>query len=319
MLRREYNMLVIREKYPPPVALNRKPVVVSLQNSVFTLGGLCDRLRGMCGIYTICRDLGLEYKIGHFRPFDLSDFLQPNMVDWAIKEEEIEWDKRLVALVYADPLPAKLTGKKTTEENNAYNRARVSRMIEQAHSKRQVHVYANLYCIDYKTFSRIFHELFKPSEELKQQVEWNKQQTGEQYISITTRFQNLLGDFYEGDSVGTLETEQEKKAYIKRCIERVEDIHLQYPDMKVLVTSDSSRFLSEISRLSYVHVNPGKVVHMQFTTDCSHEVYLKSFVDLFTIAGAVKVYQLTTGRMYVSGFPVTAASIDSRPYELIRF
>ena len=51
----------------------------------------------------------------------------------------------------------------------------------------------------------------------------------------------------------------------------------------------------------------------------SHEIYLKSFVDLFTIADAGKVHQLATGRMYVGGFPITAASINSRPYELIRF
>ena len=272
----------------------------------------------MCGTYQICKEQGLEYKIGHFVPFDLRAFLEPNKVDWLINENDIIWDKRLVKILYWGPVPIGFTKRKTWDEYHDFNFNQFRKELHGIRNKLQVHVYHNLHCIRMEKVNGLFHELFRPTEELRQEIEKNKKEIGGKYVSVTARFQNLIGDFFEG-RYETLTAEEERQDYIRRCLLKVEEIHTQYPDMKVLVTSDSSRFLEEASRLTYVHVNPGKVVHMQYTTDASHEIYLKSFVDLFTIADAEKVHQLATGRMYVGGFPITAASINSKPYELIRF
>lgn len=304
-------------RIPPPSTVD-SPIVISLHNNVFHSGGLCDRLRAMCATYQICKEQGLKYKIAHFVPFNLRDFLEPNAVDWYISESDIIWDTRLVEILYWEPIPRKFTRRKTWDEYHNFNFNQFRKELSNVRNKKQIHVYHNLQCIRMEKVNGLFHELFRPTEELRRAIEWNKKQIGGKYVSVTARFQNLIGDFYEGD-FKTLETEGEKRDYLQRCIRKVEEIHLRYPDMKVLVTSDSSRFLDEAGRLPYVHVNPGKVVHMQFTTDAAHEVYLKSFVDLFTIADAEKVHQLATGRMYIGGFPITAASINSRPYELIEF
>lgn len=275
----------------------------------------------MMGIYKICKELGLQYKIGHYNPFALSDYLQPHEVNWFICEDDVEMDLHNVKIIEWCPIGNTLTGRKGGVDVK-FTHDHLYKWIEESSktSKKQIHVYGNSYAITDNEIPTLFHELFIPTEELQQQIEWNKNQIGGPYISVTTRFQNLLGDFYEGDNYGTLETEEIKENYIKRCLEKVDEIHIQHPEKKVLVTSDSMRFLKAANNLSYVYVNPGKLVHMKYTTNASHTIYLKSFVDLLTIADAEKVYFIATGRMYRnSGFARTGACINNREYESIYF
>lgn len=79
------------------------PVVILLYNDISAPGGLCDRLRSMCGTYKVCCELGLQYKIGHFIPFALSDFLQPNSVDWRISESDIIKDLKQIEVIDYTP------------------------------------------------------------------------------------------------------------------------------------------------------------------------------------------------------------------------
>lgn len=303
---------VMKARYPSPP---ERPVVISVN----PYSGLCDRLRGMCGVYQICKELGLEYKIAHFVPFALYDYLEPNKVDWRIEEKDIEWDTRLVKIMSWHG--AALLRPWPTSHNDTHNFhfRQFKKVLAKVKNKNQVHVYNNLECVKYEDINGLFHELFKPTEELQKLVDWNKEQIGGAYISITTRFQNLIGDFYEGKSFGELATEEEKQDYISRCIKKIEEIHNQHPDKNVLVTSDSVRFLDVAKQLPYVHVNPGKRCHLSHVKDAGHMVYLNSFVDLLTIADATKTYQLVTGRMYKGFFTKTAAAINSRPYELVQF
>lgn len=230
-------------------------------------------------------------------------------------------DLHNVKIIEWCPIGNSLTGRQG-EEDVKFTHNHLYRWIEEASktNKRQIHLYGNSYAITDNEISTLFHTLFIPTDELQKQIEWNKNQIGGPYISVTTRFQNLLGDFYEGDNYRTLETEDIKENYMKRCLEKVEEIHNQHPDKRVLVTSDSLLFLTAANKLSYTYVNPGKVVHMKYTNNASHAVYLKSFVDLLTIADAEKVYFIATGKMYRnSGFARTAACINNREYEFVYF
>lgn len=261
-------------------------------------------------MYECAKRLGLKYKIAHFYPFNIYDYLKPNNVDWYIPEEQIMYDTRLVQV---NKIRAKRDCYQWLSEK-AYNATIKKRKL-------QIHIYGNPHCIDsdIEKFSRLFKELFKPSDELKRLVDWNKSQMGGEYVSVTTRFQNLLGDFYEGDKCITLETEEKKQDYIARCITQIEEIHKKHSDKKVLVTSDSLRFLEMAKQLPYVHVNPGTLVHMAYSTNTDYNVHMKSFVDLYTIADAQKIYLLSTGKMYKSHFAYTASLINLREYGVIEF
>ena len=274
--------------------------------------GLCDRLRSMVNMYESAKELGVKYKIAHFYPFDIYNYLKPNEVDWRINQDQILYNKKLVQV-----------NKILARRSFYYWLPKKAYKIAKRKSKLQIHIYGNPNFFDdndnIEKYSKLFNELFKPSDELQNIIDLNKLQIGGEYVSVTTRFQNLMGDFYEGEKFKTLETEEEKQDYISRCIAQIEIIHKKHPDKKILVTSDSMRFLDVAKHLPYAHVNPGNLIHMAFTTNTDYDVHMKPFVDLYTISYASKVYLLKTGLMYKSAFAKTAALINLREYEVIEF
>ena len=307
----------MRRRYPQGEEM--PPVVILLYNDISAPGGLCDRLRSMCGTYKVCCELGLQYKIGHFIPFALSDFLQPDSVDWRISESDIIKDLKQIEVIDYTPVAMHHTPRRKFDAYCDFNHNALKKWFAGVRGKKQIHVYHGLYSVRYEEIKPLFRTLFVPTPELNACIEENKRRLGERYVSATLRFQNLMGDFYEGARYKELKSEEEKNDYIRRSLAAVEDIHRRHPESKVLVTADSLRFLKEAQRFDFVHVIPGTITHLSNTSVAEHAVYLKSFVDLLTIADADKVYLLRTGRMYNSRFARTAAAIGGRPYELVEY
>lgn len=282
-------------------------VYMVLPETTFS-GGLSDRLRGIVAIYKECKRKELPFRIV-FEPLHLEDYLQPNEYDWRISGDEICWDTRKV---YPCTL---LTYHASTR--NRYQHWVQSTILKSYIRKpyEQIHVYSNMICRD-REYGPLFHELFKPTKELQQQIDYHLDKLGgkQSYISCTFRFRQLLGDFKEGGD--TLPPDQ-REPYIERCINTVKALHGQYPGKKILVTADSSTFLTELgsSALPYVYIMPGKVVHIGFTYDASHATYLKSFLDMYMLSLADTVYLVRDKLMYHSGFPYRSALLGGARYK----
>ena len=285
----------------------RAVVFMALNETTFS-GGLSDRLRGIVSVYAECKRQGRPFRIV-FEPLHLEDYLAPNEYDWRIGEIEIDWD-------LTESHPCVLL----TYHNDSHNRwqhfvqSTVLRSYFRKHCL-QLHVFTNMIPSD-EEYRTLFHELFKPADDLQQLISYHLEKLGgkRNYISCTFRFRQLLGDFKEGGD--TLPAEQ-REAYIERCIETVKELHKQYGDKNILVTADSSTFLSELKEksLPYVYVMPGKVVHLGFTADASKAVYMKSFLDMYMISFADTVYLVRDELMYHSGFPYRAALLGGANYE----
>ena len=285
----------------------RAVVFMALNETTFS-GGLSDRLRGIVSVYAECKRQGRPFRIV-FEPLHLEDYLAPNEYDWRIGEDEIDWD-------LAKSYPCVLL----TYHNDPHNRwqhfvqSTVLRSYFRKHCL-QLHVFTNMIPSD-EEYRTLFHELFKPADDLQQLIGYHLEKLGgkRNYISCTFRFRQLLGDFKEGGA--TLPAEQ-REAYIERCIETVKELHKQYGDKNILVTADSSTFLSELKEKShpYVYVMPGKVVHIGFTSDASKAVYMKSFLDMYMISFADTVYLVRDKQMYHSGFPYRAALLGGANYK----
>jgi hypothetical protein len=196
-------------------------------------------------------------------------------------------------------------------------------------NKTQIHVYNfgggyisdlnKKYNTDY-TFSALFEELFKPGLVLSQQIEMAKSMIKEPYISVTYRFQSLLGDFYEGKHFkdkGLEFNDEQKNNLIEQSINALKHIQKRHPNMPVLVTSDSSTFLSIASNIEKIHIIPGKVVHMDFTFNETETTYMKSFLDLYMISNAEKIYRVSGKGLYETGFPKFAALMTDKEIEFI--
>ncbi len=285
-----------------------KTIVYMVQKETTFSGGLSDRLRGIVGIYAECKKQDLPFKLV-FEPLHLQDYLEPNQYNWIIGEDEIAWNTK-------DVYPCTLLTYHA-DTNNRYQHFVQNTILKSYLRKpyKQIHVYSNMICKD-EEYGPLFNELFKPSVDLQNQLDYHLSQIGGRgtYISCTFRFRQLLGDFKEG---GDVLPEQEREAYILRAIHTVEKLHGENPTNRILVTADSGTFLNRVKELDYVYVIPGEVVHVGFTFDANKQTYMKSFVDMYMLSYASTVYLVRDELMYHSGFPYRAALLNSVEYKEI--
>ncbi len=281
------------------------PSVVFMIDGRSVHGGLTDRLCGICSVFTYCQKYGIPFHLHAVYPFRLQDYLEPNLYDWTIDESDIVYDSRYAQPVFVNDYQF------TPCLHETYLRHHLK-------LGKQLHVYGDTPMFD-QYFAKSFHTLFRPSVLLQRAIDEQKKRIGTSYVAVVTRFQQLLGDFKE-TGYKTL-TEAEGKELIQRCIDKIAELRkTHYKDCQILCTSDSITFLQAVvNQLPYVHIIPGKVVHMDHTSDASMQVYLKSFVDMFMIAGADKVCLLQTGDMYPSRFPQRAAKLGGKEFIHIKF
>lgn len=286
---------------------NLKTGIVMMIDGRTMHGGLSDRLRGICSIYYWCKLHRVPFYIHFNYPFSLADYLPKGTYDWNITNEELSYNSQQSrpVLLMLHLLPSKL--------HKLY-----LRKLHKSALHKQLHVYSNTLIYD-KHYSQAFGDLFSLAPPLQLAVDHQLQHIGAPFIAMVLRFQQLLGDFKEGDY--EVLPPQAREELIRKCIRKIDYIHsTQAPNSLVLITSESVTFLQRAAaELPYVRIISGKVVHMDYTLDAAYDVYLKSFVDMLTLSHAEKIYLLQTGKMYRSGFAYRAAAINNTPYESIEF
>lgn len=290
--------------------------IVAMANTLVHNGGLGDRLHGFISMYMFCQENGFDFKINNCDNFLMHDYLEPNEVDWDIDPDEVVYDLNVAEPVLM-PCTFKKYGGTPEQEARFMNRYLLWRMKN--NPTKEMHVYTNEHwaCTP-QIYSYYFHKLFRPSKALQEAVETNKKNIGGKYVSVTLRFQNLFGDFYEG-KYPTLQHD-EQMTLRDRVAGKIRELHKKMSDgTKILVTSDSRTFLDYIQQEEYVYTIPGRIVHMSYSDNKDFGVHLKSFVDLMMLADAEKLYLMVTKPMFHSGFAESASFINNRPYEVIEF
>lgn len=297
----------LRQYYSPdaPLRAARQGLIVSMADGRCHHGGLCDRLRTFTATYRFCMANNLPYAIYFRTPFRLEDYLEPCGYDWRIDDGEVSFNSLETDVLYTD------TSGNSGERELRF-RDKVYRKFLQSSRRRQHHFYSSF--ADFgPEFGPTFREMFRPVERLRRLIDAETEKIGAPYISVATRFLELLGDFHEPKPHRRLDA-SEQSALMADCMAEIEKIHGQYPDFKVLVTSDSARFVAEASRLPYVHTIDGRIAHVDTADTDDHT---KTFLDFFMIGKAEKVYQLQLGPMYGGFFSKSAALAGDRPFERI--
>lgn len=269
-------------------------------------GGLADRLSGMVSTYAYCKEYGKVFKGNYNVPYKLELFLMPNEYDWRIDPQKVVYNNR-------DSRPLYLPYKWTLKENQRFAQKSLNR------NEKQLHVYSNMRYFHPINFKYLFAELFKPTPLLQNAIDKELANLPQNYVSITFRFQQLLGDLKERN-YPTLKTEEERSALINECLEFVKEVHRRHSNLvRFLVTSDSSTFLKHAKELPYVYTIPGNIVHVDFNSkDVDLKVHMKSFVDLFLIAHAETIYTVVHPPLFRTRFPMFAASIYGHRYVELR-
>lgn len=302
-LYRYYNLFPIRDG-----GNGESQMLVSMVDGRMQHGGLSDRLSGIISAFQYCQQNGVEFRLYFVYPFNLELFLEPNEYDWRIEANELSYN-----VLHARPLYISLFSH-NLETQRHYADTRLKRLA------RQSHLYSNMRYFKNSEFGYYFNKLFRKTQLLENEIARNLALIGMDYISVTFRFQQLLGDFREA-GFPTLHAGEERTNLIERsltCIERLHD----KTGGRILVTSDSSTFLQMAAkRFSYVYTVSGRVVHI----DCvrtedkvKQEVYLKSFVDFFMLANAKCIYLAAMEPLYNSYFPEMASWVYGKPFHVIR-
>lgn len=294
-----------------PVKNEAKKRVVCIYDGKIKNGGLADRLRGIVSVYEVCKKQSLDFKILFTSPFNLSDFLVPNSINWEIKESELNYNTDITDLCYID-----------THTGSNYESKKQEQWFMREFKKKyqEFHVRTNATFSDNGDYSNLFNELFKPSPQLQSSIERQKKILGAGYISTSFRFMNLLDDFNETVELHSKLTKEEQNSLVANNIEQLQLLHNKYPDKRILTNSDSTTFLQAVTKLDYVYVIPGNITHIDGKNSSNgYETYEKTFLDFFMIANAERIYLLRTGQMYNSGYPFAASKIYNKPFEKIEF
>lgn len=284
--------------------------IISMIDGRIRHGGLCDRLCGIVSTYIYCKENNIDFRLFFDYPYNIENYLIPNSYEWRISESEISFNPLYSKFVYI----SMFSHNNTEMRNYAKYRLRTK--------KKQSLVYTNMYYFrNSLEFRTNFNELFKPSLILQENIKRNLSLLGNgKYVSLTFRFQQLLGDFKE-DGFKVLSSEEEKKNLIEKCLGVVRSLYMK-EKCTILVTSESKTFLKKVKEsFDFVYVVPGDVVHVDFVSknDFIEDVsQLKSFVDLYMIANADKVYLANFSPLYRSSFPVVGSWIYKKPcYEIL--
>lgn len=290
-----------------------KREVIFMANGYCNHAGLSDRLKGMTSVYSWCKKHNISFRIFHQHPFALEDYLIPSTYDWRIAKSDICYNLKYVSVNHC--MLNHLT-------NGLVNSGKIfKREMEWLDSritptKIQHHLYTNMYPENNEAFGTCFLELFKPSPKVEKEIFKHQSLIGGDYISISFRFMQLLGDFIDCD--GDTLNQEEQKQLIDKSVKAIENIKKRHPDIKtVLVTADSYTFLEAAKILPYVYVINGKVGHINF--ESSDDVNMKTFLDFFMIAKAHKVYLAKSGKMYNSDFARRASYIYNKDFELYSY
>ena len=67
--------------------------------------GLADKLRGILSIYSLCKEKHIDFKINWTYPFELTEYLLPNKINWIIEQEKIKYALSDSKIVVIDTLP----------------------------------------------------------------------------------------------------------------------------------------------------------------------------------------------------------------------
>lgn len=283
--------------------------VVNIYEGDIKSGGLADRLRGIVSTYSVCKELGIRYKLFFSDPFPLSDYLVPAKYDWSICREYLSFDSNCENCVVLD----------TTQESD-YQKSKQEAFLKKRLKEIafQTHVYTNAGFSYDKDFYHLYNELFKPSLRLQNAIDLMLTRLGTRYVSVSCRFLNLLGDFNEPCGYKTSLSKNEIDVLISKIEKVIEEIHEKWVGFTVLLNSDSRLFLDRLSVYEYIEINDGNITHIDNEkSDYSYETYEKTFLDLYGIANASHIYLIKDSRMFKSGFPYMASKIGNVKFEII--
>lgn len=301
---------------------HKKTVIVFVDNRRLPYGyfrgkvryGVADRLRNILSVYSFCKEYGLDFRVKYTYPFELTDYMVPNLYNWRIDDNRIS-----KSMLNTKVLLLSCEGRMDDNIDGEKHLAKLKRNILRSIFFSQFHIYGNSYFAK-DNFHTLFNELFRPTELVKDKVMSHQSAIQSAYESVSLRFRALLGDLEEENSKPLPPDEQIK--LMGKCGDKIEELRNNgyFKTDKILVTSDSKKFLCYIGkRFGFVYFVPGDRVNAEFARIKNDEAFVNIFTELLLLSEAERLTLLVTSDMYESGFPHLASLIGNKPYQVIKW
>lgn len=280
---------------------NTDPLVIFIVDPKKKHPGLMDLLKVIISIFYIAKINGFNFKIHFHSPFELNKFLNFNQVDWTCKDEDILYSlkKSRILNYYGNNHLYQLNKKIVQYHVYNYEGKNLLQQLEIEHWE--------------KIWVDCFNELFKPSNLLEQNLSLQGYQRGK-YIAVHFRFVNSIEHLENGYNK-TLEGE-ELKIFINDCINQLYSIQMKNENIPLLVFSDTNRFL-KIAKEKGFNSLEGEVKHISYTND--YDKIMKTFIDLFMMSRASKIYRMQNKHLYPSVFSYYASIIGQNEFIQLNF
>lgn len=289
---------------------NQPTIVICPFDGRLLHGGNTDRIRGILSTYQMTKRRGIPLKISWTCPFNLEDYLVPAKVDWRISPEELHYQKGMAA-------PVVIQDRSDSESKKLLEAALDGLTGE-------IHVYSNSNAAR-GGYQQLYKDLFQPSEKLHNALLPHLKILGKEYYAFTFRFTALLGDFK--DTLNFTLPLEEQQILMHKNLKELQSLASSIPsDSKILVTSDSKRFLDYIKdKDERIYIVPGDILHVDLcsnkndNSDNNDLIWLKTFVDQHLLMHAKRVTRMTTGSMYAGEFARFAAEVGGTEFVDHRF
>lgn len=274
-------------------------------DGVVSHGGLLDRLKGVISFYEVAKKRNVDFKIHFNHPFHLSDFLEPNEVNWQIENLKFNpfQDEVLYFMNNFEVNPLDLIH--PTKKKNYYIYCNVDYLKTMHSSLSELEIN--------ELWRNNYNHLFKESMLLQDAI-LNLPQ--EKNIVCHTRFTTLMGDF--SDTTSIVLNKEEKDVLVNKILEKLQGIHQENDNLPLYVLSDSVVFLTIIKKQTNFKTLSGTPKHVDVKSDSSSlEEHLKTFTDFYFMSKSEQVFLLKIDKMYNSGFSRYAAIIGNKPFLIV--
>ena len=252
--------------------------------------GLADRLKIICCIYHIAKKNGFDFKLIHDYPFNLSDYLDCNKINWIGNWNELNFSfKSSRMLAYNGMRKIPVLSKKINQYIIYYYIGK--NILQCNHIDGWEEIWRNCY-----------KELFKSSAKLQEQIDLLGFEE-KSYNAVHFRFVNALENFEDG-VYNSLKTTEEKEMLIDKCLKGLQNIMVMNGGKRLLIFSDSNMFLKRAKEAGYF-VLDGTVAHISFNSQ--KDAVMKTFVDYYMISRADKVYRVKSKELYAGMFSFYAS------------
>lgn len=265
--------------------------------------GITDRIKTAVGLYWVARRNGTGFRFIHTAGFDIRRYLVPNKVQWSAELSDIPWfPLRKRNFAYCPPFDAVPRLRRGMDYVcKEYIGKNIMEMLEVPDWQR--------------VWREAFHDLFSPSELVRETLAG--EDFPDRFVVVNARFINSLGQS-ENVAYNSPLPPEEKDRLIDAVLAKVAWCQKE-SDAPVVVYSDSVAFLKAASESGFRICDPAGVGNIM-NPGMSDHVKLMTFVNLYRMAGAEKIYSILNldgfpaNSLYKTQYPRYAAIIGDRPF-----